>query len=62
MLQKMLAALGMPKIITDRPGWDAPPTSSSSDEDKFPIDGIYVTGGLKDCRCGYLGVWYDPLD
>lgn len=49
-LRRTFRNMGLQEAILHRHGPDAPPTSLTG---SVPIDGLYVTPNLLDCRCGY---------
>jgi Reverse transcriptase (RNA-dependent DNA polymerase) len=51
-----LRQLGLTEVITHRHGKEGPSTCSRG---STPIDGIFVTAGLLDSKCGYLSVSND---
>jgi hypothetical protein len=53
---RYLRKLGLTEVITHRHGPTAPRTCNRG---STPIDGIFVTAGLLDSKCGYLSVAHD---
>jgi len=50
-IQSLFASLGLTELLTHRHGRNAPPTYNRG---TAPIDAIFVTATLLECRCGYF--------